>query len=119
MDIEELLELENAGWRSLCDGTAADFYDGVMTDDGVMVLANGAAMTRAEVATSLTDAPTWDRYEIDDARMISLVPDAAVLLYRGTAWRDSDPPFAALMSSTYVRDGSRLRLALYQQTPVA
>ena len=30
---DELLEIEREGWDSLCDGTGADFYGRVMTDE--------------------------------------------------------------------------------------
>ena len=47
--LKALIDLESRGWDSLCDGTGADFYGQLMTDDGVMVLGNGAAMDRDEV----------------------------------------------------------------------
>ena len=40
----ELLEIEHAGWQSLCECAGDRFYGDVMTDDAVMVLANGAVM---------------------------------------------------------------------------
>lgn len=107
--MQELLELEHAGWRSLCDGTGADFYSRIMTDDGVMVLAHGQALDREGVAESLRDAPTWSAYAISDERLVVL----------GRASREGTPgEFRALMSSVYVRRDGRWRLALYQQTPV-
>ncbi|GAB3660710.1 nuclear transport factor 2 family protein [Glycomyces tarimensis] len=115
--VEELLELEHAGWRSLCDGTGADFYGSIMTDDGVMVLAHGFVMDRPAVTASLNDAPPWKDYAIAEERLIALGDGAAALSYTGRAWRDGEPEFAALMSSVYVR-GDGWRLALYQQTPL-
>lgn len=118
-DITELLRLENAGWRSLCDGTGGDFYGTVLTDDGVMVLAHGAVLDRGQVIASLDDAPAWSAYEITDERLIELGPDAAAFVYRGRAFRASGgPPFDALMSTVYVRVDGEWRIALYQQTPV-
>ena len=49
--MDELIELERAGWTSLCDGTGDDFYGRTMTSDGVMVPANGSVMTRDDVGT--------------------------------------------------------------------
>ena len=51
MTTNELLDLEHAGWRSLCDGTGDRFYGSLMTDDAVMVLANGMVLDRAAVTT--------------------------------------------------------------------
>jgi predicted GH43/DUF377 family glycosyl hydrolase len=114
----ELIHLEHDGWRSLCDSTGGDFYGDIMTADGVMILAHGFALTRDQVIASLADAPPWERYEIEDARVIELSDDAASVVYTGRGIRSDEPPFVALMSSTYVRDDGRWRLKIYQQTPV-
>ena len=118
LDIHELLDLEHRGWSSLCDGTGADFYGSVMTEDGVMVLANGAVLDRPTVVASLNDAPAWDTYGITDERLVRLGDDDAILVYTGRASRGGDEPeFVALMSSVYTRRDGDWRLALYQQTP--
>ncbi|MDQ0643870.1 nuclear transport factor 2 family protein [Microbacterium murale] len=116
--IEELLELENHGWRSLCDGTGSDFYGALMTEDGAMLLASGLSMDRSEVIASLAGAPPWERYEVDEPRLLALADGASTLLYTGRAFRAGAEPFVALMASTYVRRAGAWRLALYQQTPV-
>lgn len=127
---EDLLLLEHAGWRSLCEQTGSTFYGELMTPDGVMILAHGMILDRDAVVASLDHAPPWTTYEISDERLIELHEDAAVLVYRGTAHREasSDPTagtasetvadFDALMASTYVRHQERWRLACYQQTPL-
>ncbi|MBD3784896.1 MAG: nuclear transport factor 2 family protein [Micrococcales bacterium] len=115
---ETLLDLERRGWDSLCDGTGAEFYGDLMTDDGVMVLAHGAVLDRAEVVASLADAPPWDDYAIDDVRVVALGADAASLVYRGTARREGADPFVGAMTSTYVRVDGAWRIAVYTQTVV-
>lgn len=114
--LDELLDLEHRGWQSLCDGTGATFYGDLMAADGVMVLAHGMVMDREQVMASLGDAPPWDRYEITDPRLVD-VDGGAALVYTGAGHR-GDETFVALMSSVYVRQDDRWRLALYQQTPV-
>src|SRR5688572_32735172 len=79
----ELEELERRGWDSLCEGTGADFYGSILTEDGVMVLANGMTMDHDDVVEALRAAPTWDRYEIADVRVVAIEPDAAALVYKG------------------------------------
>lgn len=117
--VDDLLELEHAGWRSLCDGTGGAFYGSVMTDDAVMVLAHGFVLDKAAVAASLDEAPPWRGYEITDARLVAIGGAAAALVYTGRAWRDDgEPPFVALMSSVYVRVDDAWRLTVYQQTPL-
>ena len=114
---EQLLALEHAGWRSLCDGTGDRFYGDVMTDDALMVLANGAVMDRATVVSALGQSPPWARYAIDDVRTITIGDDTAALVYTGTGWRDGDEtPFVGAMSSVYRRTDDGWKLALYQQT---
>ncbi len=116
--LEELLELENSGWRSLCESQGGSFYGNLMTQDGLFVLINGMTMTRDAVASLLDGAPAWLSYEITDAQMIDLGNDAATLVYRSASSRDDLPePFRALNASTYRRVDGAARLALYQQTP--
>lgn len=114
--MDELLALEKQGWAALCDGTAADFYGSLMTDDGVMVLANGQVMTRDEVVAALRDSPTWKSFEMADPRPVPVGTDVTALVYTASAHRDGGPPFVAAMSSVYVRRAGSWRLALYQQT---
>lgn len=117
-DISELLRLEHAGWTALSDGSGGEFYGSVMTDDAVMVRADGSVLDRDTVLAFLDDTPAWSAYEITDERLIEMGPDAAAFVYRGRAFRASGgPPFDALMSSVYVRDAGEWRLALHQQTP--
>ncbi len=113
-----LLGLERRGWDSLCNGTGDEVYGQLMTDDALMVLANGAVLDRAGVVASLGDAPPWDGYEIADERLVTAGPEAAALVYRGTARRKGSPDFVGLMTSLYTRTGDRWGLALYTQTVV-
>ena len=116
---ESLLGLEQQGWDSLCDSTGAAFYGRLMTDDAVMVLANGEVMDRATVIAALGQSPPWRAYEIGDARVVEIGTGSAALVYVGTAYRESDEPaFVGLMTSVYVEQAGQWRLALYQQTPI-
>jgi hypothetical protein len=118
-DLDELLEFEHAGWRALCEGTGAVFYAAAMPEDGRMIVVGGMSLGRDETVAALNDAPPWSGYEIDEPRLLGLGEGAAVLLYRGRAWRTDDgTSLDALMASTYVRTPEGWRLALYQQTPV-
>ena len=118
--LRDLLALERRGWDALCDGTAAAYYGEVMTDDGAMVLDDGSVMDRDAVVTALGASPPWHRYDLADVRVVAAGDDAAALVYTGRAWRDEDgEPFTGAMTSLYVRDGTRWRLALYTQTPLS
>lgn len=116
---EELWGLEHQGWAALCRGTGADFYGDLMTAGGVMVLAHGQVLDREAVVASLNDAPPWRGYEVSEERVVARADDHVVLEYTGRAFREQgEPEFRALMSSVYVREAGRWRLALYQQTPI-
>ena len=118
--LDELLEIEHDGWKSLCEGIGDTFYGGIMTEGALMVLADGSVMDREAVTNALGHAPPWQRYEIDDARVIVVDADTTALVYVGTGHRDgSEEPFVGAMSSVYHRTGDGWRLALYQQTRVA
>jgi hypothetical protein len=68
-----LLELERRGWQSLCDGTGADFYRSAMTEDGVLVLADGAVLDRDAVVAGLREAPVRRCVELEDVRLVGAV----------------------------------------------
>ncbi|MEV0713010.1 nuclear transport factor 2 family protein [Nocardia aurea] len=117
--LNELLEVERRGWDALCSSTGAEFYGAIMTEDAVMVLANGMIMNRDTVVSALRDAPPWRDYEIEDPRVVGVGADGRVLVYIGVAYRDGDEPaFRGVMSTTYVRHEGRWRLACYQQTVI-
>ena len=116
--VASLTALERRGWDALCSGDGGDFYGDLMTDDAVMVLVNGAVLDREAVIASLADAPPWDEYELSDLRRVRTGQDSAAVVYRARATRAGAPPFEALMASTYRRVDGRVRLTLYQQTPL-
>ena len=57
--LNELLELEHAGWRSLCESTGGTFYGRLMTPEALFVLVDGSVMNREEIASSLDGAPAY------------------------------------------------------------
>ncbi len=117
--LETLEELERRGWDSLCDGTASEVYGQLMTSDGLMVLANGAVMTRDDVVSALRDAPPWSGYTLAEVRLVTTGRDSAAIVYRGSAESDGAEAFAGAMTSVYVEVNGSWRLALYTQTPIA
>ncbi|MGI8651265.1 MAG: nuclear transport factor 2 family protein [Geodermatophilaceae bacterium] len=117
--VDTLMKLERQGWDSLCDSTGDTFYGQLMTDDAVMVLANGAVMDRAAVVAALGQAPPWRAYEISEVRLVGTGKDGAALVYVGTAYGDGpEPAFVGMMTSVYLWATDAWRLALYQQTPI-
>lgn len=114
-----LFELEHAAWEALStSGDAATaFYKEVLADEVLVLLPGGLVIDdRARVIDSMSGDP-WEHYELSDERVLTLGAGAAVITYRVSA-RRGDTRYAALLSSTYVRDREEWRLVLHQQTPV-
>jgi hypothetical protein len=82
--LHELLELERAGWDSLCKQTGTDYYGAVMLPNAVMVPANGMVIDRDTVVSALSKSPPWRTYEIDDVRLVQVDNDNA-------AWCTAEP----------------------------
>lgn len=119
LTLQELLAMEHRGWDSLCESRGGQFYGELMTQDAVMILANGMILDGKTIAASLDDSPPWSTYELEDARLVPTGTDSAALIYRATATRAGDAkPFIALMSSHYRLVDGRHRMTLYQQTTV-
>ncbi|MEU2202618.1 nuclear transport factor 2 family protein [Isoptericola sp. NPDC019482] len=116
LTLDRLLGLERRGWDALCGSTGGAFYGDLMTPSALMVLVDGSVLDRDAVVASLDGAPPWDSYDLHDVRRVGLADGAAALVYRARAVRGDDPPFVALMASTYVVVDGEPRLALYQQT---
>ena len=116
MTDDELLALERAGWDALSSSEGADHYDRHLTRDALMAFPFGV-IDREQALEAIAAAQPWSRYEISDAHVVRLGQDAAVLVYRVTAARQGQPEFDAVVSSTFVRDGSAWRLAFHQQSP--
>ncbi|MFF2453166.1 DUF4440 domain-containing protein [Isoptericola sp. NPDC058082] len=115
LTLDRLLDLERQGWDALCRSAGGAFYGDLMTPAALMVLVDGSVLDRDAVVASLDGAPPWDSYDLRDVRRVGLDGGAA-LVYRARAVRGDDPPFVALMASTYVVVDGEPRLALYQQT---
>ena len=86
--LQELLALERSGWQSLCDGTGSAFYENLMTDDALMLLADGMTMTRDEVADALRYAPPGPR-----SRSMTRASCRSLQMLR--SWHTSVPVIAA------------------------
>ena len=115
---EELLELERAGWEALsASGAAAGrFYAENLARDILMLLPGGMLVDDREQAIESMGGVPWTSFELSEERVLELGDEAAVVVYRATA-RRGDMSYAALFSSSYVREGGVWKLAVHQQTP--
>src|SRR4029078_11374956 len=95
-----LLELERAGWDSLCNQTGSEYYGELMLPNALLVLAHGIAMDPGMGVSALSQYSTLRTYDIGDVRLIEVDNGNAVLVSTGTAYREADEPaFVGGMSS--------------------
>ena len=116
--MQEIIELEERGWRALATGGDAGriFYASVLREDAVMLFPGGLCIEgRERILESLGSQP-WESYRIEDMRIIRLADGVATVVYKATAQRQGSPLYRALISSTYVREGG-WKLVHHQQTP--
>lgn len=117
-DHDEVADLEREGWAALTtDGAAARrFYGEVLVDTPRFLLPGGLVIDDRDAIVASMGGPPWDEHTLHDVEVVPLGGDAAVVTYRAEAARGGEP-YVALVSSAYVREGSRWRLAVHQQTP--
>lgn len=109
--------MERAGWEALTAGHARDFYDEVLAHDAVMVFPFGV-MERADAIDRMAESRRWQSFKMDDVTVHDIGAGLVVVAYRVVAHRDDEPPFEAMLSSTYVRARRSWRMMMHQQSPL-
>ncbi|WP_193746330.1 nuclear transport factor 2 family protein [Demequina aestuarii] len=115
---QELVALERDGWEALTSGHAREFYDDVLASEAVMVFPFGV-MERDDAIDGMAESRRWQDYELEDVTVHDLGEGLAVVAYRVRARRVEEPPFEAMLSSTYVRSSDGWQMMLHQQSPSA
>jgi len=117
--MQELLELEERGWRALATkgNVGQAFYASLLRDDAVMLFPGGLRIEGRERILESIGSQPWDSFRIEDAQVLPLASGAAAVVYKVTAQRGESEPYVALVCSTYVRD-TDWKLVVHQQTPV-
>jgi hypothetical protein len=111
----QLWELEDQGWRALCDQRATEFFGAALTDD-VVIVVPGMVIDRQTFLEN-ADSEPWASYRIDDRHLVELTSDCVTLTYHVIASRPEAPQYEAWLSSTWVRRHGNWKLAFHQQTP--
>ena len=115
---QTLIALERAGWEALTGGRGVAFYQEVFLDEGLMLFPVGT-FGKADALQALATAPPWARYELRQLRVLPLSESTASVVYDVEASRAEQPPYRAVMSSTYVWRQGTWKLALHTQTPTS
>ena len=74
--------------------------------------------SREEVAATATTANRWRDPELSDRHLLQATENVAVISYRADVTRADGQPYAALVSSAYVRRESGWKLAFHQHSPL-
>lgn len=111
-----LVRLEHEGWEALASGRAGAYYRSVLTADALMAFPFGV-MTREAAIAAMESAPPWQRYELGAEEVVPLADRGGVLVYEVVAQRRGEPPYEAVVSSSYVLERGRWQLAFHQQSP--
>lgn len=109
-----LLDLERRFWTG-----DADFYRRHL-DDSCLVAFTGMAsvMSREAVAGTVKDGERWREVTLEPKGMVEPAAGVAILTYRAAATRATGEPYAAIVSSGYVRRANAWRLTFHHQTPL-
>jgi hypothetical protein len=116
---DELVSLEEAGWRALSTSgeAAVDFYGRVLDHTAVMLFPGGLVIEdREEILESMSGQP-WSAYRLEDPKALLPTPETGVVFYGVVAERGHAPAYSALVSSAYVRRADGWRLTFHQHTP--
>jgi hypothetical protein len=113
---DELLEVERKMWTNEVDVYATTFLP-----DALLIFAETGKIDLPTALDALRNESKndrrWAEVSLDDARIISLGVDAAVLTYVATArWNYEEKPGKWLCSTVYLRRSEGWRIALHQQT---
>lgn len=74
--------------------------------------------TREEIAASATRPGRWRDLKVSSRHLIRPEPEMAIISYHAEVVRFDGQPYAAMVSSAYVRRGDGWKLAFHQHSPV-
>ena len=114
----ELIALEREGWEALVAGGGGEYYRQKLTAGAVMAFPFGV-LTREATIEAMESAPPWASFELIDPQVVELTADAGIVVYRVRAQRPGQEHYAAVISSTFVREDDNWKLAFHQQSPPA
>jgi hypothetical protein len=112
---DDLYEIEKNFWTG-----DAQYYRQNLAEKCMVVFTEMAGLkNREEVAAMITDPQRWQGLKLKDRNVVELADGAVLLSYRASAKRANGQPYEALVSSAYVKENGRWKMAFHQQTPIA
>ena len=111
-----LLNEEHAGWQAILAGRGGSYYQRLMTEDALTIVAEGV-YDRDGVGKAFESFVPWDSYELVEPAIIRLGTHAGVVVYRAITSRGGDTR-QYWMSTTYLYERGGWMVAAHQQTPL-
>ena len=113
----ELFQIEQGFWLS-----GRDHFLEHVDENCLLAFPQSGEMhgvhSRDEVAATATMSNRWRDLRISDRHLLHPTNDLAVISYRADVFRADGQPYAALISSAYVRRNEGWKLAFHQHSPV-
>ena len=113
-----LVEIEQAGWQALVDGTGRAHFRALVDDQVVVVLGPRFGVVTGEAALDQLSGEMWSWFRVRAPQVVAITDDVATITYRVIARRDFDAEHQAVVASTYRLVDGRWRLVVHQQTPM-
>ena len=114
---DELFQIEQGFWLS-----GRDHFLEHLDENCLVAFPQAGEMhgvhSREEVAATATTSNRWRDLRISDRHLLRPTDDFTVLSYRVDVLRADGHPYAALISSAYIRRGDGWKLAFHQHSPV-
>jgi hypothetical protein len=110
---DNLLEIEKAFWT----GDEAFYKEHVDKDCLVAFEEMSGVMSNAKIAATVKDGNRWRDLKIDAIGAVEPKEDVTILSYEVKAVRQNGEPYAALVSSGYVKRGNDWKMMFHTQTP--
>jgi hypothetical protein len=114
---DELFEIEEGFWLNGEDYFLEHVDEGCLLAFPQMPDLHGVH-SREEVAATAKQPNRWRDLKISDRHMLQPTDDVAIISYRADVKRFDGEPYAALVSSAYVKRGDGWKLAFHQHSVV-
>ncbi len=115
---DELFAIEEGFWVS-----GADHFAAHLDDRCLLAFPQAGEMhgifPAAHVAATATPENRWRDLTMDHRQVLEPADGVALISYRAEVTRADGQPYAALVSSAYVRRSAGWKLAFHQHSPVA
>jgi ketosteroid isomerase-like protein len=112
---ERLLALEELFWRAAGD---RELYASHTAPDALHVFPGWGITELERVLEAVAEVEPWERFALEEPRVLELGPDAAAVVYTARAKRAGQDEYVAAMTTVYRRDGDDWKLVVHQQTPL-